>query len=102
MQDVMARSEERRVGKECLCTRWPRDWSSDVCSSDLIFVIQHLLINHFAVYGEESFNKAASFMGDLPFVTILEIFVIYLPILFHAILGVYIVLVAKNNAGRYG
>src|SRR5207253_2855379 len=24
------RSEERRVGKE-----WPRDWSSDVCSSDL-------------------------------------------------------------------
>src|SRR5690625_4710515 len=25
------RSEERRVGKE----RWPRDWSSDVCSSDL-------------------------------------------------------------------
>lgn len=66
-----------------------------------IFVIQHLLINHFAVYGEESFNKAASFMGDLPFVTILEIFVIYLPILFHAILGVYIVLVAKNNAGRY-
>src|SRR5690625_7768346 len=42
------------------------------------FVIQHLLINHFAVYGEESFNKAASFMGDLPFETILEIFVIYL------------------------
>src|SRR5690625_3308403 len=27
-----ARSEERRVGKEW---RWPRDWSSDVCSSDL-------------------------------------------------------------------
>src|SRR5690625_4096179 len=41
------RSEERRVGKACRCggsreassrrrhTRWPRDWSSDVCSSDL-------------------------------------------------------------------
>src|SRR5690625_4968118 len=35
------RSEERRVGKECKQrrtrgqTRWPRDWSSDVCSSDL-------------------------------------------------------------------
>src|SRR5687768_267320 len=26
------RSEERRVGKECRCSR---DWSSDVCSSDL-------------------------------------------------------------------
>src|SRR5690625_3021446 len=31
----MKRSEERRVGKESSDTRWPRDWSSDVCSSDL-------------------------------------------------------------------
>src|SRR5699024_10321440 len=29
------RSEERRVGKECVSTRSKRDWSSDVCSSDL-------------------------------------------------------------------
>lgn len=67
-----------------------------------LFVVQHLIVNHFAVYGEESFNKAASFMGNLPFVLVLETFVIYLPILFHAILGVYIVFVAKNNAKRYG
>src|SRR5690625_2282837 len=41
----LKRSEERRVGKEWRArgghgsrrrhTRWPRDWSSDVCSSDL-------------------------------------------------------------------
>lgn len=67
-----------------------------------IFVVQHLIINHFVVYGEESFNKAASFMGNLPFVIALEIFVIYLPILFHAILGVYIVFTARNNVKRYG
>src|SRR3712207_2202541 len=30
--DIVLRSEERRVGKEC---RYWRDWSSDVCSSDL-------------------------------------------------------------------
>src|SRR5690625_4209272 len=30
------RSEERRVGKGWRATRWPRDWSSDVCSSDLL------------------------------------------------------------------
>src|ERR1035437_7468981 len=29
------RSEESRVGKECR-SRWWRDWSSDVCSSDLV------------------------------------------------------------------
>src|SRR5437870_3132409 len=46
--NLLNRSEERRVGKECRCrwwayassrrrhTRWPRDWSSDVCSSDLL------------------------------------------------------------------
>src|SRR5699024_3683521 len=39
---------------------------------------------------------------DLPFVLLLEIFVIYLPILFHAVLGVYIVFVTRNNVIRYG
>ncbi len=67
-----------------------------------IFVVQHLIVNHFVVYGEESFNKAANFMVNLPFVTALEIFVIYLPILFHAVLGVYIVIATKNNVRRYG
>ena len=68
-----------------------------------IFVVQHLIVNHFAVYGEESFNKAANFMASLPFVTALEIFVIYLPILFHAILGVYIALyIPTYNNKSYG
>ncbi|MBP1947713.1 succinate dehydrogenase cytochrome b558 subunit [Virgibacillus litoralis] len=67
-----------------------------------IFLVQHLVVNHFAVYGEESFNKAAGFMHDLPFRLVLEIFIIFLPILFHAILGVYIVFVTKNNTKRYG
>lgn len=67
-----------------------------------LFVVQHLIVNHFVVYGKESFNKAASFMADLPFVLLLEIFVIYLPILFHAVLGVYIVFVTRNNTVRYG
>jgi succinate dehydrogenase / fumarate reductase cytochrome b subunit len=67
-----------------------------------LFLTQHLLVNHFAVYGEESFNQAAGFMAGLPFVLLLEIFVIYLPILFHAILGVYIVFVARNNTRKYG
>lgn len=66
-----------------------------------IFMVQHLVVNHFAVYGEESFNRAAGFMAGLPFVLLLEIVVIYLPILFHAVLGVYIVFTAKNNVSRY-
>src|SRR5699024_120314 len=67
-----------------------------------IFVVQHLVVNYFAVYGEESCNKAANFMANLPFVTALEIFVIYLPIFFHAVLGVYLVFNTRNNPRRYG
>ena len=41
-------------------------------------------------------------MANLPFVLVLETFVIYLPILFHAVLGVYIVFVTRNNPRSYG
>ncbi|HLR67138.1 succinate dehydrogenase cytochrome b558 subunit [Virgibacillus alimentarius] len=67
-----------------------------------VFLVQHLVVNHFAVYGEESFNKAAGVMYGLPFRIVLETVVIYLPILFHAILGVYIVFVSRNNVKNYG
>src|SRR5437879_2439508 len=61
------RSEERRVGKECICRYWRKhssrrrhtryigDWSSDVCSSDLggIIVRENLSIerNEIALSG---------------------------------------------------
>ena len=67
-----------------------------------VFLVQHLIINNFATRGPEAFNTAAGFMGNLPFVLVLETFVIYLPILFHGIYGVYIAFTAKNNVGRYG
>ncbi|MFE8696938.1 succinate dehydrogenase cytochrome b558 subunit [Cytobacillus sp. FJAT-53684] len=67
-----------------------------------LFLIQHLVVNHFATGGEESFNKAAGFMEHLPFRTLLETFVIFLPLLFHAIYGLYIAFTAKNNTSRFG
>ncbi|AST92783.1 MULTISPECIES: succinate dehydrogenase cytochrome b558 subunit [Sutcliffiella] len=67
-----------------------------------LFLIQHLVVNHFATKGPEAFNKAAHFMENLPFRYALEIFVIFLPILFHAIYGLYIAFTAKNNVSNYG
>lgn len=67
-----------------------------------VFLLQHLVINHFATRGEEAFNAASDFMGQLPFRIFLEIFIIFLPLLYHAIYGVYIAFTAKNNVGRYG
>ncbi|WP_144510993.1 succinate dehydrogenase cytochrome b558 subunit [Bacillus sp. FJAT-22090] len=67
-----------------------------------LFLTQHLVVNHFATKGEDAFNKASGFMGNLPFVIILEIFVIYLPLMFHAFYGIYIAFTAKNNPKRFG
>ena len=44
-----------------------------------LYLTVHLVVNHFATQGEEAFNKAADFMGSLPFLIFLEIFVIFLP-----------------------
>ncbi|MBB5354746.1 MULTISPECIES: succinate dehydrogenase cytochrome b558 subunit [Anoxybacillus] len=67
-----------------------------------LFLTQHLVVNHFATRGAESFNRAAEFMEQLPFRYFLEIFVIFLPLLFHAIYGLYIAFTAQNNVSRYG
>lgn len=67
-----------------------------------LFMTQHLVVNHFATKGEEAFNQAAGFMASLPFVLVLETFIIFLPLLFHAIYGLYIAFTAKNNPGRFG
>jgi succinate dehydrogenase / fumarate reductase, cytochrome b subunit len=67
-----------------------------------LFLIQHLTVNHFATKGPEAFNKAAHFMENLPFRYFLEIFIIFLPIIFHAVYGLYITFQAKNNVSRHG
>ncbi|MBE5104483.1 succinate dehydrogenase cytochrome B558 [Bacillus thuringiensis] len=67
-----------------------------------VFLTQHLVVNNFATRGAEAFNKAAGFMELLPFRYALEIFIIFLPILYHAIYGLYIAFTAKNNAVSYG
>ncbi|TDQ39180.1 succinate dehydrogenase cytochrome b558 subunit [Aureibacillus halotolerans] len=67
-----------------------------------LFLIQHLVVNNFATRGPEAFNTAAHFMESLPFRYALEIFIIFLPLLFHAIYGLYIAFTAKNNVSRFG
>ncbi|WP_411841943.1 succinate dehydrogenase cytochrome b558 subunit [Salinicoccus sp. HZC-1] len=67
-----------------------------------VFLIQHLLVNHSATRSEEAFNTASAFMGNLPFVLFLEIFIIYIPILFHGIYGIYIAFTFKYNIGGKG
>ncbi|TSB47992.1 succinate dehydrogenase cytochrome b558 subunit [Alkalicoccobacillus porphyridii] len=66
-----------------------------------IFLIQHFVVNHFATRGPEAFNSAAHFMESLPFRYALEIFIIFIPLLYHAIYGVFIAFQARNNTLQY-
>jgi succinate dehydrogenase / fumarate reductase cytochrome b subunit len=67
-----------------------------------VFMTVHLFINYTATWGIDSYNTAAGFMVNLPFKYFLELFVIFLPLLFHALYGVYIARQAKNNVRGYG
>lgn len=66
-----------------------------------LFLTQHLVVNHFATKGEEAFNSASHFMESLPFRYFLEIFIIFLPMLYHAIYGLYIAFTAKSNVNNF-
>ncbi|RXI98472.1 succinate dehydrogenase [Anaerobacillus alkaliphilus] len=67
-----------------------------------LFLIVHLAVNYFATYGADTYNQAVKFMEGLPLRLAMEIFIIYLPILFHAIYGLYIAFQAKHNTSAYG
>ncbi|NIK11128.1 succinate dehydrogenase cytochrome b558 subunit [Alkalibacillus almallahensis] len=67
-----------------------------------LFLMQHLVVNHFATYSPEAFNNAAHFMENLPLRILLEFALIYIPLLFHAVYGIYIAFTAKSNLKRYG
>lgn len=66
-----------------------------------LFLIVHLTVNYQATKGASAFNSAASAMESLPYLLFLEVIMIYLPILFHAVFGVYIAFTAKNNVGNF-
>lgn len=67
-----------------------------------LFLIFHLSVNFMATKGEETFNGAVHLIEFTPVKLLVEWVVIYLPILFHAVYGIYIAFTAKNNLGRFG
>jgi succinate dehydrogenase / fumarate reductase cytochrome b subunit len=55
-----------------------------------IFLLQHLIANSYALHGAATYNTVIAVYGYLPFVLVLEAGIIYLPILYHSIYGLYI------------
>lgn len=66
------------------------------------FLIEHLITNYSATKGPEEFIQAVHFLNSLPLVFFLELFGIWLPLLYHGVYGLYIAYTARNNVSNYG
>ena len=67
-----------------------------------VFFFVHMFTNSKALNGEASFNKAVKEIHEIPYLLLIEIFGIFLPLLFHSIYGVIISSEAKPNPLSYG
>ncbi len=65
------------------------------------FLLEHLLSNFEALKGPIAYGQQVKFLNSLPLVRVLEWVFIFLPILYHAIYGVYIWLRGKSNVVYY-
>ncbi|MEF2968535.1 succinate dehydrogenase cytochrome b558 subunit [Paenibacillus sp. M1] len=67
-----------------------------------LFFLEHMLTNFSAVEGgSQGFKDAVAFLNSLPVVIVLEIFGIWLPLLYHGVYGMYIAFQAKPNNTRF-
>lgn len=62
----------------------------------------HMFTNAKAMNGDKVFNEAVGDIHHLPFLLFIEVFGIFLPLLYHSVYGLMISAEAKNNVGNYG
>ncbi|NDI36809.1 succinate dehydrogenase cytochrome b558 subunit [Chengkuizengella sediminis] len=68
-----------------------------------LFLVEHMLTNYEAFNaGKEGFIESVLWLNSLPLVLFLEIFGIWLPLLYHGVYGLYIAFQAKHNVNNYG
>ncbi|HEX2639734.1 MAG TPA: hypothetical protein VHL50_04145, partial [Pyrinomonadaceae bacterium] len=67
-----------------------------------IFYFVHLYTNSGAMNGSKVFNDHVQGIHDMPYLLFIEIFGIFIPLLFHSIYGILISGEARFNVGSYG
>ena len=67
-----------------------------------LFLLEHFFTNSRALQGAAAFDQAAADLARIPYVALVEALGIWVPILFHMVLGVIIATTWQANAGRHG
>ena len=65
------------------------------------FLVEHFVSNAFATRGPAAYTKQVELLSSFPFVFYLELFGIWLPILYHALYGFYIWFRGESNVSDY-
>ena len=65
------------------------------------FLVEHFVSNAFATNGPQAYGDQVKFLTGLPFTIWLEVFGIYIPLLYHALYGVYIWWRGESNVKDY-
>jgi len=66
-----------------------------------LFVLLHFYTNSYSVKGPQAFDERLVALNRLPFMQAFEVLFIYLPILFHAGLGIWLSIRGKQNFTSY-
>lgn len=67
------------------------------------FIVEHMITNYSAFQGgEELFTERVLWLNSLPLVFFLELFGIWLPLLYHGVYGLYVAYQSRNNVSSYG
>jgi succinate dehydrogenase / fumarate reductase, cytochrome b subunit len=66
-----------------------------------IFMVEHLLTNSTALLGSEKYNEQIHLIQSIPFLPLLEIFLVAIPLIFHAGYGIYLSMISKSNTQTY-
>lgn len=65
------------------------------------FLLEHLYTNLYAVRGVDAYNDRVKGLAELPFVPLLEVLFIYLPITYHGLYGMWIWWRGEGNLAQY-
>src|SRR5215211_6351786 len=67
-----------------------------------LFFLGHMFTNSKSMSGDKVFNDAVADIHHIPYLLFVEIFGIFLPLLFHSVYGIIISTEARPNIGNYG
>lgn len=65
------------------------------------FLLEHFYTNSKAMTGRADFNKAVSDLQSIPYILFIEIGVIFIPLIYHAVYGLLITVEARPNNLHY-